>query len=48
VSIYKVRLDRGGIVQVTNANVGRGNAVGCPGGRVTLSFGADAGVVLTQ
>ena len=49
VSIYKVRLDRGGIVQVANANVGRGsNAVGRPGGRVTLSFGTDAGVVLTQ
>ncbi len=48
-SVHRVLLDRGGIVQVANANVGRGgNATARTGGRVTLSFGADAGVVLTQ
>jgi putrescine transport system ATP-binding protein len=49
ISVYKVKLDGPGTMRVASANITRADApVAKPGERVTLSWAADAGTVLTQ
>ena len=48
-SVYKVKLDGPGTMRVATANVTRADTpIAKPGERVTLTWGADAGMVLTQ
>jgi putrescine transport system ATP-binding protein len=49
ISVYKVKLDGPGTMRIASANITRADApVAKPGERVTLSWAADAGAVLTQ
>jgi len=49
ISVYKVKLDGPGTMRIASANVTRADApVAKPGERVTLTWGANAGMVLTQ
>ena len=49
ISVYKVKLDGPGTMRIAATNITRADApVAKPGERVTLSWGADAGMVLTQ
>ncbi len=49
ISVYKVKLDGPGTMRIATANVTRADApVAKPGERVTLTWDADAGMVLTK